>query len=171
MNYEAGIILFTTFVDLIRIVMLIYHGGYCEIRKPQILRSAYPKDFGQGFYGTNLPKQAERWAKRYESPVVSIYNYTPGAGLTVLTFEEMTEEWLDFIVACRNGEPHEYDIVVGAMANDQIYNYIADYISGVIDREQFWVLAKFKHPTHQMNFCTEKALQCLTFNESRRILR
>ncbi len=143
--------------------MLIYHGGYCEIKQPEIIQGHYAKDFGPGFYCTGLPEQAERWAKRYKTPVVSIYEYFPGTDLKVLEFKEMTEEWLDFIVACRNGVQHNYDIVIGAMANDQIYNYISDYINEVINREQFWVLAKFKHPTHQINFCTEKALQCLAF--------
>ena len=58
---------------------------------------------------------------------------------------------------------YNYDIVIGAMANDQIYNYVADFIRGAITREQFWVLAKFKYPTHQIAFCTDAALQCLTF--------
>ena len=61
------------------------------------------------------------------------------------------------------GKKYEYDIVIGAMANDQIYNYISDYIDGIITREQFWVLAKFKYPTHQINFCTKEALQCLKY--------
>lgn len=75
----------------------------------------------------------------------------------------MTEEWLDFIVACRSGQPHDYDIVIGAMADDQIYTYVSDYIDGTITREQFWVLAKFKYPTHQIVFCTEEALKCLVY--------
>lgn len=83
----------------------------------------------------------------------------------------MTEEWLDFIIACRHGEPHDYDIVIGAMANDQIYNYIADYIDGVITREQFWVLARFKYPTHQINFCSDSALNCLEFVSGREVKR
>ena len=49
------------------------------------------------------------------------------------------------------------------MADDQIYNFVADFIDGVITREQFWVLAKFKYPTHQISFHTEKALATLTF--------
>ena len=50
--------------------------------------------------------------------------------LRVLEFKEMTEEWLDFIVACRSGKTHNYDIVIGAMADDQIYTYVSDYIDG-----------------------------------------
>ena len=30
-----------------------------------------------------------------------------------------------------------------------------------IIKEQFWVLAKFKYPMHQITFCTEEALKCL----------
>lgn len=81
----------------------------------------------------------------------------------------MTEEWLDFIIDCRYGIPHSYDIVIGAMANDQIYNYIADYIDGIITRDQFWSLAKFKYPTHQINFCTTAALSCLEFLSSEEV--
>ena len=86
--------------------------------------------------------------------------------MNVFQFDEMTEEWLDFIADCRNGKPHGYDIVIGAMANDQVWNYVADYIAGILTREQFWVLAKFKHPTHQIAFCTPQALECLKFLES-----
>jgi hypothetical protein len=34
---------------------------------------------------------------------------------------------------------------------------------GILTREQFWVLAKFKHPTHQICFCNEKVLKTLQF--------
>ncbi len=149
--------------------MLIYHGGFCEIKQPEIIKGLYAKDFGTGFYCTELFEQAERWAKRYDTPVISAYDFTPSFNLHSLIFEEMTEEWLDFILECRKGTPHNYDIVSGAMANDQIYNYISDYINGVINREQFWVLAKFKHPTHQINFCTTEALKCLSFKECKKI--
>lgn len=84
-------------------------------------------------------------------------------------FPEMSEEWLDFIVACRAGKSHDYDIVIGAMADEQIYNYVADYVEGVITREQFWVLAKFKYPTHQIVFCSNEALTCLQYRGSEEV--
>lgn len=143
--------------------MEIYHGSYTKILSPQILKGPFTKDFGDGFYCTEIRKQAQKWAKRYDTPIVNIYEYQPNNQLKTLYFKEMTDEWLDFIVACRNGESHSFDIVIGAMANDQIYNYVADFMNGVITREQFWVLAKFKYPTHQINFCTSQALTCLTF--------
>ena len=146
--------------------MLVYHGSYTEVQQPRIIVGRNTKDFGTGFYCTVIKEQAERWAKRYATPVVNIYSLLINEKLDILEFREMTDEWLDFIIACRSGKPHQHDIVIGAMANDQIYNYVSDYIDGVITREQFWMLAKFKYPTHQINFCSEQALSCLTFYKS-----
>ena len=37
---------------------------------------------------------------------------------------------------------------------------------GKIDREQFFVMMKFKHSTHQISFHIFKALECLEFIRS-----
>ncbi len=149
--------------------MTVYHGGYITIEKPKIIVGRNTKDFGKGFYCTIIREQAERWAKRYDESIVNIYTVRFNSNVKVLEFKEMSEEWLDFIIDCRNGKDHDYDIVIGAMADDQIYNFITDYIDGVITREQFWVMAKFKYPTHQINFCSEKALKCLDFVSSEEV--
>lgn len=149
--------------------MTVYHGGYTAVKNPKIIIGRNTKDFGTGFYCTVIREQAERWARRYDTPVVSVYTVRMNTGLKILEFKEMTGEWLDFIISCRNGRPHDYDIVIGAMANDQIYNFIADYMDGIITREQFWVLAKFKYPTHQINFCSDAALRCLNFVSSEEV--
>ena len=144
-------------------IMTVYHGGYQPVANPEISIGRNTKDFGPGFYCTIIKEQAQRWAKRYNTKVVSIYDVKLSPSVKIKEFKEMTDEWLDFIVECRSGKLHEYDIVIGAMADDQIYNYVSDYVDGTITREQFWVLAKFKYPTHQINFCTEKALKCLDY--------
>jgi hypothetical protein len=146
--------------------MTIYHGSYCAVKTPEIRIGRNYKDFGNGFYCTASQPQAERWAKRFDTPIVSSYSYLLNNSLDGKDFSKMSDEWIDFIAACRSGKQHSYDIVEGAMANDQVWNYVADFISGVLTREQFWVLAKFKHPTHQIAFCTEKALGCITYLNS-----
>lgn len=151
--------------------MTVYHGSYTDIPIPKLIKSRHTKDFGPGFYCTVIREQAERWARRYDTPIVNIYTVRLNTGLNILEFKDMTEEWLDFIINCRNSKPHNYDLVIGAMANDQIYNYIADYIDGIITRDQFWSLARFKYPTHQINFCTAEALQCLEFVRSKEVLQ
>lgn len=147
--------------------MEIYHGSNINIEAPQIKITGYYKDFGFGFYCTLLEKQACRWAlTRLSRHVVNIYEYKENASLRKLTFGTMTEEWLDFIVACRRGIQHEYDIIEGPMTDDTIWDYIEDFIAENITREAFWVLTKFKYPAHQIVFCTEKALTTLTFLKS-----
>lgn len=144
-------------------IMTVYHGGYEPVENPEIRVGRNTKDFGTGFYCTIIKEQAQRWAKRYQTKIVSIYDVRLDTSLKLKEFPELSEEWLDFIIGCRSGKSHEYDIVIGPMANDQIYNYISDYMDGTITREQFWVLAKFKYPTHQINFCTSEALKCLNY--------
>ena len=144
-------------------MQIIYHGSYCEVKNPELKSSKYSKDFGTGFYCTILEDQAIKWAQKYETPIVNKYEYEENPSLKIKEFTLMTEEWLDFIINCRSGKKHNYDIVIGAMADDQIYNYITDVMSGAITRSAFWELAKFRHPTHQIAFCTTKALQCIKF--------
>ena len=143
--------------------MTVYHGGYTPVEIPEIREGRNTKDFGVGFYCTIIKEQAQRWARRYDTKIVSIYDVHLNQDLNIKEFREMTDEWLDFIISCRSGKAHDYDIVIGAMADDQIYNYISDYMDGTITREQFWVLAKFKYPTHQITFCTKEALKCLEY--------
>lgn len=142
---------------------IIYHGSYCMVDIPKIIQGKYTKDFGIGFYCTILEEQAEKWARKYETSFINKYEYNENTNLKIKNFTVMTEEWLDFIIDCRNGKKHQYDIVIGAMADDQIYNYISDLISGQITRDAFWELAKFRHPTHQIAFCTKESLKCLKF--------
>ena len=144
-------------------LMTVYHGGYQAVERPEIRAGKYTKDFGNGFYCTLIKEQAQRRARRYPSKIVSVYDVRLISGLSILEFKEMSDEWLDFIADCRSGKTHDYDIVIGAMADDQIYSYVSDYIEGSITKEQFWILARFKYPTHQIVFCTDEALKCLTY--------
>lgn len=142
----------------------VYHGSNTVVRNPEVRVVGYNKDFGFGFYCTRLERQAQRWAVSKRNPhIVSVYEYTPDSSLKVKSFAEMTDEWLDFVAACRHGESHEYDIVDGPMADDEVWDYVEDFLSGRISREAFWALAKFKHPTHQILFCTDRALRSLKF--------
>lgn len=149
---------------------IVFHGSNIEVSEPRILQHGFYKDFGYGFYCTRYEKQAKRWALTKRGPsIVNKYGYTPIADLKFLQFKQMTDEWIDFIAACRKGIEHTYDIVEGPMADDQIWNFVEDFLSGKITRAAFWELAKFKYPTHQIAFCTEKALKSLTFEGSESI--
>lgn len=146
--------------------IIVYHGGSQIVETPKIRITRFNKDFYFGFYCTIMRKQAERWATRYgKMGYVNLYEYCPDERLKMLKFDKMTEEWLDFIAACRIGKAHDYDIVEGPMADDTIFNYVQGFIDGKYSRTAFWELAKFKHPTHQISFHTARALTTLKFME------
>ena len=147
--------------------MELYHGSNVEVQRPKILTNGFYKDFGYGFYCTQIKRQAERWAlTKKGTHITNCYIYNENQNLNIIKFSEMTEEWLDFVVDCRSGKKHNCDIVEGPMADDTIWDYIEDFIRGNITREAFWVLVKFKYPTHQIVFCTEKSLEMLNFEGS-----
>lgn len=144
--------------------IIVYHGSNVEVSEPRILQNGFYKDFGYGFYCTKLEKQAKRWAMtRRGNTVVNRYSYLPNQNLRILSFPEMSDDWLDFVADCRRGVEHEYDIVEGPMADDQIWDNVDDFAEGVITREAFWELVKFNYPTHQILFRTERALKAITF--------
>ena len=107
----------------------LFHGSIEIIEYPEIRIGRDTKDFYWGFYCTLIEEQAIRWATRFgKISFINIYNFNEANSLKVLKFPEMSEEWLDFIVNCRYGGSHDYDIVEGAMADDTIFNYIQNFI-------------------------------------------
>lgn len=144
----------------------IYHGSNMVVENPSVRIAGFYKDFGYGFYCTKFEKQARKWATtKRPNHIVNVYNYESPKDLSVKSFDEMSEEWLDFVVACRCGVEHCFDIVEGPMADDTIWNYVEDFVDGSISREAFWVLVKFKMPTHQIVFCSDRALSCISFSK------
>lgn len=87
---------------------VVYNGSYLKIESPRIILGEYTKDFGRGFYCTILKEQALKWARKYDTPVLNIYEYdnSYNSNLNIKEFTVMTEEWLDFIVSCRSGKKH-----------------------------------------------------------------
>ena len=150
--------------------MIIYHGSPVIVSEPEIKKTRYTKDFSWGFYCTVIQNQAEIWAKRKTGKgYLNKYQCLLNDNLNIKKFPEVNEKWLDFIADCRYGKTHDYDIVEGPMADDTIYNYVEDYLDGVLSKDDFMQLAKFKKPTHQMSFHTIKALTCLTFIEAKEV--
>lgn len=148
-------------------MLTLYHGSRVKVEHPEIRAHKYHKDFFWGFYCTAIEQQAVRWATKYGTAgIVNIYSFDDDAELSIKRFSELSDEWLDFVAACRSGIPHSYDVVEGPMADDTIFNYVQSFLDGEITREAFWALAKFKYPTHQISFHTARALAALNFERS-----
>ena len=147
-------------------MQILYHGSRVAVEYPEIRVQRFQKDFFWGFYCTAIERQAIRWATKFGTAgVVNVYSFDDQAELSIKRFPEMTEEWLDFVAACRAGTPHSYDVVEGPMADDTIFNYVQSFLDGEISRAAFWELAKFNKPTHQISFHTVRALTTLRFRK------
>ena len=81
----------------------LYHGSRVTVEQPEIRIQKFHKDFYWGFYCTEYEAQAVRWATRFGSGIVNVYRFEEQPGLSIKRFPEMSDEWLDFIVACRSG--------------------------------------------------------------------
>jgi hypothetical protein len=157
--------------------MKVYHGSYTAIDKIDLRKCKGGKDFGRGFYVTNIFSQAEIWASRKgrnKKGVVTEfefdeYFYEDDDLVKVLRFEDYTDEWLDFVVLNRKNkskkhQAHDYDIVEGPVADDRINEQIDDYIAGEISKEDFLNDLVY-NPSHQICFCTTQSLQALTLSK------
>ena len=71
---------------------IVYHGSYTTINEPKIKIGKYTKDFGEGFYCTMLKDQAIRWAKKYDSPTLNVYEYDEDNSLKIKEFNMLSEE-------------------------------------------------------------------------------
>jgi len=162
--------------------MKVYHGSYTKIDEIDLNKGELNRDFGRGFYVTNIYNQAEFWAKRkgmkkQNDGRVTEFTFLESAFssdyLKTLRFKDYTEKWLDFVVENRQNDTdknvHDYDIVEGPVANDDIATRITFYLEGGISKAEFLEELKFKHSaSHQIAFCTQKSLQMIkkTFSKA-----
>lgn len=148
---------------------IIYHGNYEMVQYPNIIVGKNTKDFSYGFYCTKIREEAEKLANKYKTPVINSYELEDISDLRVKVFKEYNEEWLDFVVHCRNGGEHDYDVVEGFMCDDTILDNLEDYINGYIDKSRFLDMMKFNWSDNQISFHTVKALKRIKFISSEKI--
>ena len=153
--------------------MILYHGSYLEIAVPDLVQSRANVDFGRGFYVTPLYEQAVKWCgkfkRRGKEGVVSYYSFNENQNsfLKTLKFDSYTEDWLDFILNCRRGEDTtDYDLVIGGVANDKVFNTVELFFDGLIDKNEAINRLRYEKPNLQICFRTEKALKMLHFERS-----
>ena len=156
--------------------MILYHGSYLEIIKPDLKHSRPNVDFGLGFYTTPLYEQASKWCGRFKrrdkEGIISYYEFDENKyeELKVLKFDSYSEEWLDFILNCRSGKDiTDYDIVIGGVANDKVFNTIELFFDGLIDKTEAIKRLKYEKPNLKICFRTQRALECLFFERGEKI--
>lgn len=151
--------------------MKLYHGTNIDFTAIDIQKCKPNKDFGRGFYLTDIKKQALNMAVRRcdiennGTPIVLEYEFDENAltsgKLKVKSFEGVSKEWAEFIIQNRLAKGkrmHEYDIVIGPIADDGVVYQINLYMQHFITIEQLVQGLTYKKLNRQYFFGTEKAI-------------
>jgi len=158
--------------------MQLFHASNIEVNRPKIINRFKTLDFGTGFYTTSNKEQAESFAykvynrrKKEGFPTINIYEFNDRVReLNTLIFDLPSEKWLDFVVYNRKfGRKEDYDLIIGPVANDDVFSVIALYESGNLTKNEAIERFKVKKLYNQYLFCNEKALSNLTFMKSYRL--
>ena len=156
--------------------MKLYHGSTVAVRKPSLRPGRQNADFGKGFYTTSNPEQAERWAhikqEREGVPraVVSVYEFDEALldspDWNIRQFTGADEDWLYFVTDCRKSRGHDYDLVLGPVANDKVFTTVNLFESGVLSAEAAILQLKAYKTYDQMSFHTDRTIGTLRFVEA-----
>jgi hypothetical protein len=153
--------------------MKLYHGTNVDFDVIDLTKSNKYKDFGQGFYLTDIRSQAEELAAKKSRlfggyPVIQEYEFDESllssAELKVLKFDKPSTEWAEFIFKNRNRDnnfTHDYDIVIGPIANDGVAYLLGRYEEGTLTIEELSDKLDFKKLNSQYFFGTNKSLKYL----------
>ncbi len=151
--------------------MLVYHGSDKRVMKPDLRNLGNEADFGFGFYVTPSRELAEQQSRRYLSSgqegFVSAYSLDEQIfeKCKTLKFDTYSDEWLDFVTACRKGDgDSSYEIVVGPAVNDNVFDAIEFYYADLIWRSGALRRLKYKLPAFQICIRRQEVLdQYLTY--------
>jgi hypothetical protein len=161
--------------------MKLYHGSNMIISTVDLEKCRPYKDFGKGFYCTNIEEQAELMAKR----VAKIYggnsyvtefdfneNIYISNELNIKKFDSPTEEWAIFVLNNRDrgftdnnslncNNDNKFDLVVGPVADDDLALLFRTFTRGLIDINILVKEMRYKKFSKQYSFHTENSLKYL----------
>lgn len=156
--------------------MRLYHGSNVEVRNPNLRYGRNTTDFGKGFYTTTQKEQAEKWTEikldraKTGKKIVSVFEVDDALianpELRIREFHGVDADWLNFVVNCRKGQVHDFDLVFGPVANDKVFTTVNLFESGVLSVEAAILQLKAYKTYDQLSFHTERVIGALRFVES-----
>lgn len=162
--------------------MMLYHGTNINIQSIDLVSCRPYKDFGKGFYTTDILEQAQKMAKRVAriyggNPIVNMYeiadDYKENSELNILDFGRIpSERWAVFVMNNRSrifrnfgsldcNFDYKYDVVVGPIADDDMTMLFRQYQNSLISLQMLISGMTFQKTTNQYSFHTEKAVSLL----------
>lgn len=153
--------------------MKLYHGTNQDIVSIDLKMGLRYKDFGKGFYLTPEKDTAIRMAQKKAllfggSATLITYEWNENSLnlLKVKVFPaKASVDWFLFVDANRDRKKdqpvHDYDIVIGPIADDGVVLQLTNYREGVYSPEEAARLLQDKYLDQQYYFGTDAALQFL----------
>lgn len=154
--------------------MTLYHGTNEDIKRIDLKKGLRHKDFGKGFYLTSDRNTAIRMAQKRArlfggQATLITYEFHEKAltsDLKVKVFpEKACVEWLLFVDANRDRKTvapiHDYDIVIGPIADDGVVLQLTNFREGIYTPEQAAEQLQDRYLDQQYYFGTEQALRFL----------
>ncbi len=151
--------------------MKLYHGTNQDFQQIELGKTKPNKDFGRGFYLTDVYKQAKDMALRKCSfegtgaPVVQEYSFNENVltdgSLKVKIFDGVSEEWAEFVLVNRTSrgkQKHNYDIVAGPVADDGVVYQINLYMQRIITIQDLVKALEYRKLNNQYYFGTVEAI-------------
>ena len=75
-----------------------------------------------------------------------------------------------FNLSCRREQDNsKYDLVIGGVANDKVFNTVELYFDGLIDKNEAIKRLRYEKPNLQICFRTARALSALRFLRSEQV--
>ncbi|WP_142414978.1 DUF3990 domain-containing protein [Hathewaya massiliensis] len=159
--------------------MIVYHGSYCIVNNPHVSFSRDALDFGKGFYVTGIEEQAINWTSKFKirgkTGYLNIYTLPIEKikmNYRVKEFSTYSIEWLDFILDCRSGSDiyFKYDMIIGGIADDRVYNTIELYKDQLIGKEEALRRLQYCKPNHQICIINQEIIdRYLKYEKSKEV--
>ena len=146
--------------------LIVFHGTCTDFTEVRLDKSHNRRDFGKGFYTTILEQQAKEWGyrlslrERKESYYVLQFVFNENDSLKIKRFGSLNKDWLEFVKENRSkgGLQHDYDVVIGPVADDNTMETVQLYIAGVLSADEAVARLRYSNINNQVSFHTEKAL-------------
>lgn len=154
--------------------IILYHGTNVKFDEVDLKHSKDKRDFGRGFYTTTIKEQALSWAEnmfiRYggDGKYVMKFRLKLDPELNVNIFYGLSKEWLNMIKDNRlyGGTQHDYDIVIGPVADDNTIRTVALFVAGIYSEEIAIDRLRPYEPHDQVSLHTLKSLEYLEYLET-----
>lgn len=154
--------------------MISYHGSNVTVDHPKLVRQNRYLDFDYGFYTTTNREQAVNFAQkvteRRKNGLATLNMYSVDEAVafkecSLLRFNSPDQAWLEYVSANRQGTYNgkHYDMIYGAVANDNVYRTITLYMTGILDKKQALEALKIKKIVQSISICNRNVTEIFAF--------